>query len=278
MVGDGLYLEGADKLPAELLPLLFTTWAGVTIPGLPPEDVQQNSVGESGLPALTEGYRLFLLVRDACERYRRHTGRNTVILDYGCGWGRIIRFFLTAHDNRNVYGVDVSPTMIEYCRSLIGVGQYACISGRPPLNFADGSIDVLYAYSVFSHLSHPLQDALVEEFHRIVRPGGFVFLTTRMRSFIDECFALRKLATLDAYWTVLAAAFPDPVRAKKRYDSGEFLFLPYPAEISALGPDYGEAIVPRAYAEGHWSRYFKLIEFIDDPAQLRQACFVLERR
>jgi SAM-dependent methyltransferase len=275
---DELCRECADKLPPEFLPLLFSTWAGVRIPGLPPEDVQRNTVGESGLSALTEGYRFFRLVRDICERYRRHTGKDSVILDYGCGWGRIIRFFLTAYDNRNVHGVDVLPVMIEYCRSLIGVGQYACISGRPPLDFRDGSINVLYAYSVFSHLSDTLQDSLVAEFYRIVRPGGFVFLTTRMRSFIDNCVALREVANLDAYGTMLAGAFPDPDRAKEQYDAGEFLFRVYPTEISGLGPDYGEAIVPRAYVERHWSRYFQLIEFIDDPARLHQACFVLERR
>jgi SAM-dependent methyltransferase len=278
MAEDGLYRESVDKVPPELLPHLFTTWAGVTIPGLPPEEVQRNSVGESGLAALTEGYRLFRIVRDICELRRHHTDRNTVILDYGCGWGRIIRFFLVVYDNRNVYGVDVSANMIEYCRSLIGVGQYACISGRPPLNFADGSVNILYAYSVFSHLSHSLQDALVAEFHRIVRPGGLVFLTTRMRSFIDDCVALKKMPNLDPYLTVLATAFPEPERAKEQYDSGEFLFLPYPTEINTFGPDYGEAIVPRAYVELSWSRYFQLIEFIDDPARLRQACFVLERR
>ena len=84
---------------------------------------------------------MFRLVRDVCERYGRHTSQDAVILDYGCGWGRIIRFFLTVYDNRNVYGVDVDPDMVEYCQSLIGTGRYAPTSGRPPLDFEDGSID-----------------------------------------------------------------------------------------------------------------------------------------
>jgi SAM-dependent methyltransferase len=263
------YLSNIEKFPPKLWPLLF---------GLPPEDVQLNTVGESSLSALTEGYRLYRLVRDVCARQGRHTDRGTTVLDYGCGWGRIIRFFLTAYDPRNVYGVDVSPAMIEHCRSLIGLGQYECISGRPPLPFVDRSLDLLYAYSVFSHLNSNLQDALVAEFHRLIRPGGFVFLTTRPRNFIDKCVALKKRSDLDAYGVALAAAFPDPRQAKQRYDSGEFLFCPYPDEIGALGAEYGEAIVPRVYAEQHWSAYFNLVEFIDDPARLRQACFVLERR
>jgi SAM-dependent methyltransferase len=277
MVDAGLYRARADKLPPEFLPLLFATWPGATIPGLPPEELQRNSVGASGFAALAEGYQMFRLVRGVCERYGRHTSQDAVILDYGCGWGRIIRFFLTVYDNRNVYGVDVDPDMVAYCQSLIGTGRYAPTSGRPPLDFEDGSIDVLYAYSVFSHLAPGLQDALIAEFYRIVRPGGFVFLTTRMRSFIDECVALRNLSELDAYTAALAAAFPDPEKAKRQYDAGEFLFRPYPAEIDRLGPDYGEAIVPRGYGEQHWSRHFHLLDFIDDRARLRQACFVLER-
>jgi SAM-dependent methyltransferase len=262
------YRKAAEKLPAKLWPLLF---------GLPPEDVQLNTVGECGLSALTEGYRLFGIVRNICEHYDRHIARNTVIVDYGCGWGRIVRFFLTVYDHENVYGVDVSPTMIDHCRSLIGLGRYECVSGQPPLPFADKSVDVLYAYSVFSHLNSSLQNDLVADFHRIIRPGGFAFLTTRMRSFIDKCAALNKLTNLDAYTAALAAAFPNAELAKQQYNAGEFLFCQYPAEIGALGADYGEAIVPRIYAERHWSDYFKLLDFIDDPTRLRQACFVLER-
>ena len=277
MSEDGLYREEADTLPPDVLPLVFATWAGATIPGLPPEAVQRNSVGAVGLAALGEGYGFFRVIRDFCKRQGRHEGKETVVLDYGCGWGRIIRFFLTVYDNRRVFGLDVDGSMVGYCQTLIGAGQYFTISGRPPLAFPAASIDLLYAYSVFSHLSSGLQNALVDEFSRIIRPGGFLFLTTRLRSFIDECAALRSLSGLDAYGSALAAAFPEPEVTKRQYDGGQFVFRPYPPEINRLGVDYGEAIVPRGYAEREWSRHFRLVEFIDDSSRLRQACFVLER-
>jgi methyltransferase family protein len=161
MSEDGLYREEADTLPPDVLPLVFATWAGATIPGVPPEAVQRNTVGAVGLAALAEGHDFFRVIREFCKRQRRHVAKDTVVLDYGCGWGRITRFFLTVYDNRLVYGVDVSATMVHYCETLIGAGQYSTISGRPPLPFPAASIDVLYAYSVFSHLSGDLQNALV---------------------------------------------------------------------------------------------------------------------
>jgi len=278
MNGPELYRDPQTVLPADFLPLLFGTWAGARIPALPPEEVQCHTVGAAGTAALTEGYQFFHLIRSVCDAWGRHQGKHTVVLDYGCGWGRITRFFLTTYDNGSVHGVDVDPSMIDYCRSLIGVGQYAVTTGRPPLEFPDGSVDLLYAYSVFSHLSPRLQDALVADFHRIVRPGGFVFLTTRLRRFIDQCAAMNGAPGLDAYCTALAAAFREADVAKAQFDAGEFVFRPYPPGIDGLGPDYGEAVVPRAYAERRWRSLFRLIDFIDDADRLPQACFVLERR
>ena len=40
-----------------------------------------------------------------------------------------------------------------------------------------GSFGLIYALSVFSHLSEPLQRAWVAEFRRLLRPGGLLVLS-----------------------------------------------------------------------------------------------------
>ena len=52
------------------------------------------------------------------------------------------------------------------------MGNFEQSAVEPPLRFADGSFDIVYAYSVFSHLSERVQLRWVEEFARILRPGG----------------------------------------------------------------------------------------------------------
>src|ERR1051326_7677658 len=69
MSGPGLYRDPETVLPGDFLPLLFGTWAGATIPGLPPEEIQRHTVGAAGVAALTEGHQFFHLIRTVCERY-----------------------------------------------------------------------------------------------------------------------------------------------------------------------------------------------------------------
>jgi ubiquinone/menaquinone biosynthesis C-methylase UbiE len=45
------------------------------------------------------------------------------------------------------------------------------------LPVADASIDVVYLYSVFSHMGVPDVRAYLREFRRIIKPGGGLFLT-----------------------------------------------------------------------------------------------------
>jgi SAM-dependent methyltransferase len=48
----------------------------------------------------------------------------------------------------------------------------------PPYRFADGEFDVVYLYSVFSHLNEPQFHAVLHEAARVVRTGGLIAFTT----------------------------------------------------------------------------------------------------
>ena len=86
----------------------------------------------------------------------RRTGRLR-ILDVGCG--------LNKHPD--AIGVDRSP------RSRADV---LCDLDHFPYPFADASFDELRAVHVIEHLSDVIR--AIEEFHRLVRPGGRIFLAT----------------------------------------------------------------------------------------------------
>ena len=72
----------------------------------------------------------------------------------------------------------------------------------------------------------------------------------------------------------LVGLFPDPDQALGDYDSGRFVFVPYPA--SGYGSWWGEAVVSRAYVERAWaSRGFELLDFVEDPGRFKQNLVVL---
>ena len=53
----------------------------------------------------------------------------------------------------NLFGVDVDPKMIDFCSKEMHCGSYFLVNSEPPSVFQDSSIDVIYAFSVFSHLA-----------------------------------------------------------------------------------------------------------------------------
>ena len=127
--------------------------AGVRLPGLPAVNLQINSVGEHGVAALREGLRFYQEVKRYAALLGRPIDPERVVLDFGCGWGRMTRFFLKDVRPENLHGADVSPSLVALCRESIPSCPFWLIDPMPPSTFDRDTFDVIYAYSVFSHLS-----------------------------------------------------------------------------------------------------------------------------
>ena len=98
------------------------------------------------------------------------------VLDFGCGSGRILRHWPRS-DRIRLTGTDYNPSLIAWCRRNYRSARFTMngLDGRLPL--ADSSFDLAYAWSVFTHLSEDLGDNWIRELHRVLRPGGWLFVT-----------------------------------------------------------------------------------------------------
>jgi SAM-dependent methyltransferase len=116
-------------------------------------------------------------IRESLTRYETRLEDMNRVLDFGCGSGRLIRHFATAADNVDFYGVDYNVKLIRWCASNLSFASFSRNRPEPPLEFRDGYFDLVYAYSVFTHLPHHLQVAWRDELYRLLRPGGFAWIT-----------------------------------------------------------------------------------------------------
>src|SRR5205085_7059308 len=71
------------------------------------------------------------------------------------------------------------PKLIRWCREHLPFGQFDVNGLEPPLPYAEHQFDVVYAVSVFTHLTEPLQHEWMAELRRVVKPSGLVLFTTR---------------------------------------------------------------------------------------------------
>lgn len=244
--------------------------------GFPPADFQTITVGASDEQALREAFNFYRTVKSYAFGQDIRITDTTRVLDFGCGWGRITRFFLKDVAADNLWGVDVDGQMIELCRRLVHFGRYATVAPEPPTFFDARTFDVVYAYSVFSHLAEPVHIQWVKEFRRILRPGGLLVVTTMPRDFLEYCRSLRGSPQETPFHRALAASFVDTEASLAAYDRGQFLYAPTGGGPALPSWFYGISLIPKPYVMVEWGKYLKLVDFTYRPEIVPQALIVMQ--
>jgi SAM-dependent methyltransferase len=110
--------------------------------------------------------------------------RLTSVLDFGCGCGRVVRHW-RRRSSLDVRGCDRDERLIGWCRRSLDFAEFSVGRLDPPLPYANAEFDLVYAISVFTHLTEELQRVWIDELERVLAPGGVLLITTKGRSRID---------------------------------------------------------------------------------------------
>jgi SAM-dependent methyltransferase len=150
------------------------------LPSMPNEDIQQNWTGNTGI-ALLKLTTTF--IRSVSYNYSRLTSKgleNATILDYGCGYGRIARLMYKFTEEEKVFGVDPWDRAIAICHDSGLLSNYF-VSDYLPTSLPVGSVpfDLIYAFSVFTHLSERATFASLRVLRRYISNRGILVITIR---------------------------------------------------------------------------------------------------
>jgi SAM-dependent methyltransferase len=100
-------------------------------------------------------------------------GRDGVIADIGCGTGATSR--MLADCGPKVVGIDLSPNMVAEARSR-NAGLRFQVGSMTDLDFDDGHLDGICAWYSVIHIPDLQLPQVFSEFHRVLRPGGWVLV------------------------------------------------------------------------------------------------------
>jgi len=100
-------------------------------------------------------------------------GAGPRILDVGCGSGRDMTWLEA--QGATVTGVDLSPGMLAEAKTRVH-GTLLEMDMRS-LDFPDGSFDVVWSIASLLHIPKIEAQGVIGEFHRVLRPGGFLALS-----------------------------------------------------------------------------------------------------
>ncbi len=117
------------------------------------------------------------------------------VLEVGVGTGISLPQYAS---NTRIFGIDISAAMLRKAKTRVAELGLKNVEGlavmdAEKLDFPDGSFDVVMAQYVVTAVANP--EATLDEFARVLRPGGEVILLSRvsadagMRRFIEQLIA-----------------------------------------------------------------------------------------
>jgi SAM-dependent methyltransferase len=164
------------------------------------------------------------------------------ILDFGCGSGRIVRWFGDVTPRSRLFGCDINSEAIQWCKQNIQFCDFIHSNPVPPLPYTDHSFDLIYGISVVTHLDEGLQLSWLDELRRLIKPGGVILLSVHGE---DKA--------------------PTDLNPEERqqYDAAGFLYKRATEMTSVEGlPDfYQVAFHSTGYIERVWSQYFDVLGY-----------------
>ena len=152
-------------------------------------------------------------------------------LDFGCGYGRVIRFLGERVPRERIFASDVVKEAVEFCQSEFGVQPIYSTSELTTVKL--GVFDFIYSISVITHLNERNSVAFLRLLGDSLNPGGIAMFTTHGQ------WAIENLEEYGVEYELRKTEISDAVRQRG------FAYLPYPF----AGEDYGMAWHSRGYIE-----------------------------
>jgi SAM-dependent methyltransferase len=205
---------------------------------VPPAKLRYRVGAEADLDNfLIVGRRLECTIRGLVAQTGRRFESFKMVLDFGCGCGRVTRHF--RQENQTIVATDIDREAIEWCRdNLSEVATFAVNAPAPPLEYPDSTFDLIYGISVFTHLPEDMATVWLAELNRVLKPDGLL-----VTSLLEEKDLIETL--------------PDDVEALAEFKRSGFYYTPR-FGMEGLPGFYGVAFHRRDYVERAWSEYFKI--------------------
>jgi len=248
---------------------------GTRFARFPSEDVQAQFVGSANTAALREARPFYTLVKGYSSALGMPIQQDSRLLDFGCGWGRYLRFFARDFAKDAMFGVDIDPDIVALNHRLGTPGEILPITPTGRLPFKDGSFSHIIAYSVFTHLPENIMIHWLQELRRVSRPGAVFVATVEPPRFLDFIDSIDP-ASPSGWHRGLRQTAGDIPALKAKAAKGEFVYIPTGGGKYRDKTIYGDAVIPETYMRKVWAEYFAVRAYIDNPSQFWQAVAVLQ--
>ena len=150
------------------------------LPRMASKEVQQGWTGSDGKTLLAQSCDFIRSVEKQAINLSDLSLKDRTVLDFGCGWGRLMRLMYYFTSPNNIYGVDAWQESLDVCAQDGVLGNLALSEQIPnTLPFEKIDFDLAYSFSVFTHLSERTTLAALSSLRNCVKPKGLLVITLR---------------------------------------------------------------------------------------------------
>ena len=208
------------SLPRDDLPAISKL-----LPRMASDETQRNFTGDAGVPLLVQTASFVRALAYNYAAVRNRSLSDAKILDYGCGYGRITRMMYYYTDPANIWSVDPWDLAIGLCRDAGLLGNLAQSDYLPTsLPAPERGIDVMFAFSVFTHTSRSATDAALAAMRKHIADDGLLAITIRSPE----------------YWSADPQYAADAKRLEKLHAKDGFAFVAHPRNTVEGEATYGD--------------------------------------
>ncbi|MFA5684574.1 MAG: class I SAM-dependent methyltransferase [Lysobacteraceae bacterium] len=127
------------------------------------------------------GVQQYRSVRQAVETLFGERADTVTILDFACGFGRLLRFLTLDWPKASITGSEIQPEALDFVSAALGV--HTLPSTAHPDNFEVAQcFDVIWVASLFSHLPDELFGPWLARLLSLLNPGGVLCFSVRGES------------------------------------------------------------------------------------------------
>ena len=205
-------------------------------PAIPPADLIYLVSGHRNPQRfLQTGRSINEAIRRLLQKHDLKIERFGTILDFGCGVGRIMRHWRSIK-GPEWHGTDYNPALVDWCKDHLKFSEFRVNTLSGELPYAANTFDFIYAFSVFTHLSEPLQFFWMNELSRVLKPGGYIWFTTHGEYYFPSM---------------------EP-EEKQQFANGELVVR----EQQQAGSNFCAVFHPTRYVHEKLARNFTVVDFI----------------
>ena len=138
------------------------------------------------------------------------------VLELGCGAGRVTGYLIELA--RDVHGIDLSTSMVDYCRRVYPRGTFHVGDIRDIGSLERASFDVVVApYNVLDVLGDTDRKTVLDGIHHVLPVGGMLIMSTHNRGYASRLGDPLKLRNLSPRAFVATSLYlPGWIRNRRR--------------------------------------------------------------